>query len=76
MVGLQIGADGLIGTVVGFMDDVFGIYAVGNGAEELRSSSRRRGAGQGRRPQIWQCHVAEGLTWAEGWTHQHNGNLI
>ena len=32
--GMELGPEGLIGTVVRFMDDVFGIYAVGNGAEE------------------------------------------
>ena len=31
---MELGPEGLIGTVVSFMDDVFGIYAVGNGAEE------------------------------------------
>ena len=31
---MGLGPEGLIGTVVRFMDDVFGIYAVGNGAEE------------------------------------------
>ena len=31
---MESGPEGLIGTVVRFMDDVFGIYAVGNSAEE------------------------------------------
>ena len=31
---MELGLEGLIGTVVRFMDDVFGIYAVWNGAEE------------------------------------------
>ena len=31
---MGLGPEGLIGTVVRFMDDVCGIYAVGNGAEE------------------------------------------
>ena len=31
---MESGPEGLIGTVVRFMDDVFGIYAVGSSAEE------------------------------------------
>ena len=31
---MKAGPEGLIGTVVRFMDDVFGIYAVGSSAEE------------------------------------------
>jgi hypothetical protein len=36
MVEMEMGLrpEGLIGTVVRFMDDVFGVYAVGNDAEE------------------------------------------
>ena len=32
---MESGPEGLIRTVVRFMDDVFGIYVVGNSAEEL-----------------------------------------
>ena len=54
MVELEVesGPEGLIGTVVGFMDDVLGIYAVGNSAEEKLARGHYGGIAVGYLPPL------------------------
>ena len=49
---MVLGPEGLIGTVVRFMDDVFGIYAVGNSTEEQLVKAYYGGIAEGYPPPL------------------------